>query len=82
MKNSFNFLFFFLFFYFKYVIPLSVISFVYIQMAIRLWGSKTPGNAQDARDINLLKNKKRVSITVFLFFGCCCCFSLIFEYFF
>lgn len=29
-------------------------------MAIKLWGSKTPGNAQDVRDINLLKNKKKV----------------------
>jgi leucokinin receptor len=45
----------------QYVVPLSVISFVYIQMALRLWGSKTPGNAQNARDITLLKNKKKVS---------------------
>lgn len=29
-------------------------------MAVKLWGSKTPGNAQDVRDINLLKNKKKV----------------------
>jgi len=29
-------------------------------MALKLWGSKTPGNAQDLRDINLLKNKKKV----------------------
>uniref|UniRef100_A0A336K8Z1 CSON001557 protein n=1 Tax=Culicoides sonorensis TaxID=179676 RepID=A0A336K8Z1_CULSO len=44
----------------QYLIPVCVISFVYIQMAVRLWGSKTPGNAQNARDLNLLKNKKRV----------------------
>lgn len=31
-------------------------------MAIRLWGSKTPGNAQDTRDITLMRNKKRVNI--------------------
>lgn len=30
------------------------------QMAVKLWGSKTPGNAQDVRDFNLLKNKKKV----------------------
>lgn len=30
-------------------------------MAIRLWGSKTPGNAQSSRDITLLRNKKRVN---------------------
>lgn len=29
-------------------------------MAVKLWGSKTPGNAQDVRDINLLKKKKNV----------------------
>lgn len=29
-------------------------------MAVKLWGSKTPGNAQDLRDITLLKNKKKV----------------------
>ncbi|CRK91705.1 CLUMA_CG005351, isoform A [Clunio marinus] len=44
----------------QYIIPVCVISFVYIQMAIKLWGSKTPGNAQDVRDFNLLKNKKKV----------------------
>jgi 7 transmembrane receptor (rhodopsin family) len=31
-----------------------------MQMAVKLWGSKTPGNAQDLRDITLLKNKKKV----------------------
>lgn len=62
----------------QYIIPVCVISFVYIQvigsgnlfllklrrlnrqMAVKLWGSKTPGNAQDVRDLNLLKNKKKV----------------------
>lgn len=29
-------------------------------MAVKLWGSKTPGNAQDVRDFNMLKNKKKV----------------------
>lgn len=31
-----------------------------LKMAVKLWGSKTPGNAQDLRDITLLKNKKKV----------------------
>lgn len=35
-------------------------------MAIRLWGSKTPGNAQDTRDITLMRNKKRVNISLTL----------------
>lgn len=43
-------------------------------MAIRLWGSKTPGNAQDSRDVTLMRNKKRVIkmlIIVVLLFGFC-----------
>uniref|UniRef100_A0A182M0M4 G-protein coupled receptors family 1 profile domain-containing protein n=1 Tax=Anopheles culicifacies TaxID=139723 RepID=A0A182M0M4_9DIPT len=58
----------------QYFIPLFVISFVYIQMALRLWGSKTPGNAQDSRDITMLKNKKKVIkmlIIVVALFGVC-----------
>jgi leucokinin receptor len=45
----------------QYLIPLCIISCAYTRMALRLWGSKTPGNAQDSRDANLMKNKKKVS---------------------
>ncbi|XP_062555944.1 substance-K receptor-like [Armigeres subalbatus] len=58
----------------QYFVPLCVISFVYIQMALRLWGSKTPGNAQDTRDMTMLKNKKKVIkmlIIVVALFGIC-----------
>ncbi|GAB0091732.1 prolactin-releasing peptide receptor [Sergentomyia squamirostris] len=58
----------------QYLIPFCVISFVYIQMAVRLWGSKTPGNAQNDRDITLLKNKKKVIkmlLIVVALFGVC-----------
>lgn len=58
----------------QYVIPFCIISFVYIQMAVKLWGSKTPGNAQDVRDITLLKNKKKVIkmlLVVVTLFGLC-----------
>ncbi|KXJ69290.1 substance-K receptor [Aedes albopictus] len=58
----------------QYFVPLCVISFVYIQMALRLWGSKTPGNAQDSRDMTMLKNKKKVIkmlIIVVALFGIC-----------
>nr|BAO01073.1 neuropeptide GPCR A23 [Nilaparvata lugens] len=44
----------------QYFTPLCVISFVYSRMALRLWGSRAPGNAQDSRDANLMKNKKKV----------------------
>lgn len=46
----------------QYFIPFFVISFVYIQMTIKLWGTRAPGNAQDSRDITLLKNKKKVFV--------------------
>lgn len=58
----------------QYLVPFCVISFVYIQMAVRLWGTRAPGNAQDSRDITLLKNKKKVIkmlIIVVGIFGLC-----------
>ncbi|EDX09320.1 RYamide receptor isoform X2 [Drosophila simulans] len=58
----------------QYLVPFCVISFVYIQMAVRLWGTRAPGNAQDSRDITLLKNKKKVIkmlIIVVIIFGLC-----------
>ncbi|GLH03054.1 Tachykinin-like peptides receptor 99D [Gryllus bimaculatus] len=44
----------------QYVTPLCVISYVYARMALRLWGSRAPGNAQGSRDAALMRNKKRV----------------------
>ncbi|XP_041976564.1 probable G-protein coupled receptor 83 [Aricia agestis] len=45
---------------FQYVIPLFVITFAYAHMAKKLWGARAPGNAQEIRDANQMKNKKRV----------------------
>ncbi|XP_039965034.1 RYamide receptor-like [Bactrocera tryoni] len=58
----------------QYFVPFCVISFVYIQMAVKLWGTRAPGNAQDTRDITLLRNKKKVIkmlIIVVVVFGLC-----------
>jgi leucokinin receptor len=44
----------------QYLTPLCIISCVYTRMALTLWGSKTPGNAQSSRDATLMKNKKKV----------------------
>ncbi|XP_059478219.1 neuromedin-K receptor-like [Neocloeon triangulifer] len=44
----------------QYFVPLCVISAVYVRMGLRLWGSRAPGNAENTRDANLLRNKKRV----------------------
>ena len=45
----------------QYFVPLILISFAYIRIAVVLWGSKIPGAAQDQRDQIVLKNKKKVS---------------------
>ncbi|CAB4066252.1 LKR [Lepeophtheirus salmonis] len=58
----------------QYVIPLTVISYVYIKMGIKLWMNRTPGSAQDRRDQTILQNKKRVIkmlIIVVCIFGIC-----------
>ncbi|XKL61860.1 hypothetical protein PGB90_001693 [Kerria lacca] len=43
----------------QYIVPLCIISCVYARMALRLWGSHAPGNAQFIRDATLMKNKKK-----------------------
>lgn len=47
---------------FQYVIPLFVITFAYVHLAMKLWGARAPGNALEARDANHMKNKKKVTI--------------------
>jgi leucokinin receptor len=44
----------------QYLTPLCIISCAYIRMALTLWGSRTPGNAESSRDETLMKNKKKV----------------------
>lgn len=51
----------------QYVIPLSIMTWAYSGIGFALWGSSAPGNAQSQRDLNLMKNKKRVSIVRRLF---------------
>lgn len=50
---------------FQYVMPLSVITWAYWNISVALWGNTTPGNAQTERDANLMRNKKRVSVTFY-----------------
>ena len=45
----------------QYFLPMAIISVAYSRIAFRLWGSKTPGAAQDERDHIILANKKKVS---------------------
>ncbi|XP_075233391.1 RYamide receptor-like [Lycorma delicatula] len=58
----------------QYIIPLTVISFVYARMGFALWGATAPGNAQTERDAQIMRNKKKVIkmlvIVVVLFAFC------------
>ncbi|XP_036336206.1 RYamide receptor-like [Rhagoletis pomonella] len=58
----------------QYLVPFCVIAFVYVQMALKLWLTRTPGNAEDTRDMALMRNKKKVIkmlIVVVIVFGIC-----------
>lgn len=48
----------------QYFPPLCIISAVYITIGKKLWRTKTPGNIQDIRDANILKNREKVSLIV------------------
>ncbi|KAK8747883.1 hypothetical protein OTU49_016208 [Cherax quadricarinatus] len=50
----------------QFFVPLGIISFAYIRMGWELWGSRTPGNAEDARDAHVLRNKKKVIKMLFI----------------
>ena len=45
----------------QYFLPLLSIGYTYFRIGYRIWGSKTPGNAEDTRDEMLMKNKRKVS---------------------
>lgn len=51
----------------QYVLPLLIISVAYAEMARKLWGSNAPGNKEESRDENNLKNKKKVSKSCIFF---------------
>ncbi|XP_017892140.2 neuropeptide Y receptor type 2-like, partial [Ceratina calcarata] len=38
----------------QYLTPLSIIFCVYTRMALKLWGNRAPGNAEDFRDANFM----------------------------
>uniref|UniRef100_A0A1B6KDT2 G-protein coupled receptors family 1 profile domain-containing protein n=1 Tax=Graphocephala atropunctata TaxID=36148 RepID=A0A1B6KDT2_9HEMI len=44
----------------QYLVPLTIITWVYARMGLALWGATAPGNAQTERDANIMRNKKKV----------------------
>lgn len=57
----------FVLFSLQYAMPLCIITCAYARMAHRLWGSRAPGNAEDTRDANIMRNKKKVGKFSYLF---------------
>ncbi|XP_076088152.1 neuromedin-K receptor-like [Mytilus galloprovincialis] len=57
----------------QYVVPLSIISVVYIRVAHRIWGSNVPGNETDHNDIRAVNKKKVVKMLIIVvsLFGFC-----------
>ncbi|KAG8337242.1 neuropeptide Y receptor activity protein [Homalodisca vitripennis] len=43
----------------QYLVPLTIITWVYARMGFALWGATAPGNAQTERDANIMRNKKK-----------------------
>ncbi|CAM1293238.1 tkr-3 (predicted) [Pycnogonum litorale] len=58
----------------QYLIPSVILCSAYTKMALQLWGSSVPGNAQGLRDAILIRNKKKVIkmlFTVLVLFSLC-----------
>ncbi|CAM1293237.1 tkr-3 (predicted) [Pycnogonum litorale] len=45
----------------QYIVPLIILGFAYTRMALRLWGTNVPGNAESERDAMIIRNKRKVS---------------------
>ncbi|XP_070544934.1 substance-P receptor-like [Ptychodera flava] len=43
-----------------YFVPLSVLSYTYTRVGVRLWGRHCPGNANQERDLNQRRSKQKV----------------------
>ncbi|XP_070544081.1 substance-P receptor-like [Ptychodera flava] len=43
-----------------YFVPLSVLSYTYTRVGVRLWGRHCPGNANQQRDVNQRRSKQKV----------------------
>ena len=46
----------------QYFLPLFVLTFTYTWIGIIIWGKKTPGEAQNARDQRMAASKRKVSV--------------------
>jgi len=57
----------------QYCIPFAVLLFTYISIGIVVWGKRTPGEAENTRDVRMAKSKRKVT----LFNIICCSFNTV-----
>lgn len=56
----------------QYLLPLIIITGAYIRMAAQLWGATAPGNKEESRDAVVLRNKKKVTVNILIFWKMHC----------
>ncbi|GAB6031330.1 hypothetical protein CHUAL_009115 [Chamberlinius hualienensis] len=52
----------------QYLLPLSVLVYTYVRIALVVWGKRVPGEAEDGRDRKIAASKRKVNI--YLNFQC------------
>ncbi|XP_017082898.2 RYamide receptor [Drosophila eugracilis] len=58
----------------QFVVPLGVLIFTYTRIAIRVWGKRPPGEAENARDQRMARSKRKMvkmMLTVVIVFTIC-----------
>lgn len=61
----------------QYCIPFAVLLFTYVNIGVVVWGKRTPGEAQNSRDVRMAKSKRKVIFsTNYDFYICNALFSI------
>ncbi|CAI6369172.1 unnamed protein product [Macrosiphum euphorbiae] len=47
----------------QYCIPFAVLLFTYVNIGVVVWGKRTPGEAQNSRDVRMAKSKRKVTLS-------------------
>ncbi|XP_025195454.1 RYamide receptor isoform X2 [Melanaphis sacchari] len=58
----------------QYCIPFIVLLFTYVNIGVVVWGKRTPGEAQNSRDVRMAKSKRKMikmMVTVVIAFTVC-----------
>lgn len=55
----------------QYCIPFAVLLFTYVNIGVVVWGKRTPGEAQNSRDVRMAKSKRKVIFSINYDFHIC-----------